>query len=296
MGKGQKRSPNTYQKINTVFYRDENNIIMPFEELCTPELQWLRENNIKLYATEKVDGTNCRIEVTMDDIIHSRDMAGENDYGKWEDGVCFNVEYKGKTDNANMPKTLQKVFDEKYPKEKVLSALGLKSFIPFSEFADHNWVDKDNEGNVTGINIDKVPKIWTIYGEGYGEGIQKGGRYLKGKNDFIVFDVKVNEIWLQPENVKEIASKLDAQYVPEYGPMTIDEAMNVCRFMDWKSQIAEDKTLPIEGIVLKTPLGFLDRMGRRIICKIKVEDFKKYYNKYGTHQQVPQNKNPKANY
>ena len=281
MGK-QKRSPNTYQKINTVFYRDENNIIMPFDELCTPELQWLHENNIKLYATEKIDGTSCRIEVIPDNT--------------WEHGIRFNVEYKGKTDNANIPKGLQKVFAEKYPIGKVLESLNLKDFIPFSEFAEHNWVDKDNEGNVIGINIDKVPKIWTIYGEGYGEGIQKGGRYLKGRNDFIVFDVKVNETWLQPENTKEIASKLGAQYVPEYGPMTIADAMNICRFNDWKSLIAEDKTLPIEGIVLKTPLGFLDRMGRRIICKIKVEDFQKYYKRYGTHQQVPQNKNPKANY
>lgn len=276
MGK-QKRSPNTYQKINTVFYRDENNIIMPFDELCSPELQWLHENNIKLYAAEKINGTNCRIEITSDKTL--------------EDGVKFNVEYKGKTDNANMPKGLQKVFAEKYPIGKVLESLNLKDFIPFSEFKERNWTNDNGE-----IDWNKVPKMWTIYGEGYGEGIQKGGRYLKGRNDFIVFDVKVNETWLQPENTKEIASKLGAQYVPEYGPMTIADAMNICRFNDWKSQIAEDKTLPIEGIVLKTPLGFLDRMGRRIICKIKVEDFQKYYKRYGTYQQVSQTRNSKANY
>lgn len=280
MGK-QKRSPNTYQKINTVFYRDENNIIMPFDELCTPELQWLHENNIKLYATEKIDGTNIRIEVRSD---------------IKEDGVSFSVDYKGKTDNANIPKGLQKVFNEKYTKNVVLNSLGLKEFIPVEEFEEHNWVDKDNDGNVTGPNFDKIPEIYTIYGEGYGEGIQSGGRYLKGRNEIIIFDVKVNNTWLQPENTKEIATKLGSQYVPEYGPMTIADAMNICRFNDWKSQIAEDKTLTIEGIVLKTPLGFLDRMGRRIICKIKVEDFQKYYKRYGTHQPVPQTRNSKANY
>ena len=36
MGK-QKRSPNTYQKIDTIFKRDINNIIMPFDGLVSPE-------------------------------------------------------------------------------------------------------------------------------------------------------------------------------------------------------------------------------------------------------------------
>ena len=57
----QKRSPNTYQKINTIFKRDENNIIMPDAEFAIPELEWLR--NCKFDATEKIDGTSIRIEV-----------------------------------------------------------------------------------------------------------------------------------------------------------------------------------------------------------------------------------------
>ena len=34
----QKRSANTYTKINTVFFRDTNNIIMPYDSLVSPEL------------------------------------------------------------------------------------------------------------------------------------------------------------------------------------------------------------------------------------------------------------------
>ena len=37
MGK-QKRSENTYQKINTIFKRDINNIIMPYDSFTLPEL------------------------------------------------------------------------------------------------------------------------------------------------------------------------------------------------------------------------------------------------------------------
>ena len=61
MGK-QKRSENTYTKINTIFLRDENNIIMPYDEFVAPEFEWLR--NCKFDADEKIDGTNIRIEVT----------------------------------------------------------------------------------------------------------------------------------------------------------------------------------------------------------------------------------------
>ena len=61
MGK-QKRSENTYTKINTIFLRDENNIIMPYDEFVAPEFEWLR--NCKFDADEKIDGTNIRVEVT----------------------------------------------------------------------------------------------------------------------------------------------------------------------------------------------------------------------------------------
>ena len=60
MGK-QKRSENTYQKINTIFKRDINNIIMPYDNFTLPEFEWLR--NCKFDATIKIDGTNMRIEV-----------------------------------------------------------------------------------------------------------------------------------------------------------------------------------------------------------------------------------------
>ena len=275
MGK-QKRSANTYQKINGVFYRDTNNIVMMYDELCDPVLEWLRTNDVKMYATEKIDGTNIRIEVSSEVRM---------------DRVYFDVAYKGKTDNANIPKNLETHLKEKYSPEVVLNALGLKPLIPFEEFAAHKWVDEKGEPDTS-----RIPTMYTIYGEGYGKGIQKvGGRYIKDGSGFIVFDVKVNNTWLMPEAVKEIAGKLGAPYVPEYGPMTINEAIRICQNEDWKSQISEDKTLPIEGIVLKTPWGLLDRMGRRIICKVKVCDFEKYKAKYGTTERVPQERNPKLN-
>ena len=94
MGK-QKRSENTYQKINTIFKRDINNIIMPYDNFTLPEFEWLR--NCKFDATIKIDGTNMRIEV----------------YPQITDKLCngtvslsCGIAIKGKTDNANIPPML----------------------------------------------------------------------------------------------------------------------------------------------------------------------------------------------
>ena len=98
----QKRSENTYQKINTIFKRDANNIIMPYNEFAIPELEWLR--NCKFDATEKIDGTNIRIEV----------IPTITDDGSL---ITFEVAYKGKTDNADMPKHLDAFLKETYPED-----------------------------------------------------------------------------------------------------------------------------------------------------------------------------------
>lgn len=113
MGK-QKRSENTYQKINTIFKRDANNVIMPYDEFALPGLEWLRD--CKFDAEEKVDGTNTRIEVTREFITSD---IGNNI------GIKWNVAYKGKTDNSQIPKMLYTYLTTELTEDKVLNALGL---------------------------------------------------------------------------------------------------------------------------------------------------------------------------
>ena len=88
----QKRSENTYQKINTIFKRDESNIIMPDAEFSVPELNWLR--NCKFEATEKIDGTNIRIEAIP--VLNVTSTGLNFPY-------MYVVNYRGKTDNAQIP-------------------------------------------------------------------------------------------------------------------------------------------------------------------------------------------------
>ena len=272
MGK-QKRSENTYQKINTIFKRDAKNVIMPYEPFVKPEFEYLR--GLKWRGEEKIDGTNMRIEVTKELVVADNSMVPT------AAGVKFNVRYAGKTDNAQIPPKLLKHMEEKYPKEKVLASLGLQEFIPIDKWeSDHNWLE-----------YDQIPNIYTIYGEGYGEGIQSGGWYIKNGNEFIVFDVKVNDLYLKTDARDEIATKLGAPIVPLKGYFTIDEAIDYVR-KGFRSEVAENPDVKMaEGLVLRTDLGLRDRMGERLIVKIKYEDFQKYRNVYGTDEKVDQIKN-----
>lgn len=276
MGK-QKRSENTYQKINTIFMRDAKNVIMPYEPFVEPEFEYLR--GLKWRAEEKIDGTNMRIEVTKEEVL---DYTMDPSVLK---GVKFNIRIAGKTDNAQIPKNLLKHMQEKYTNEKILGALGLKEFIPVSEWKSmYNWDD-----------YSKIPTIYTIYGEGYGEGIQSGGWYINGGNEFIVFDVKVNDIYLKTEARDEIATKLGAPIVPFKGYFTLDEAIDYVR-NGFRSVVAENPEVKMaEGLVLRTDLGLRNRMGNRLIVKIKYEDFQKYRAVYGTDDPVEQPKNENYN-
>lgn len=271
MGK-QKRSPGTYQKINTIFFRDEKNVIMPYSGFVKPEFEYLR--NLKWHGEEKIDGTNMRIEVKKKPILEANNAA------TYISGVEFEVRIAGKTDNAQVPNGLLEHMKAKYTDEKVLKSLGLQETIKYEDFENHGW-----------MTYDDIPDIYTIYGEGYGKGIQKAGsHYIKDGNEFIVFDVKVNNVYLKTEVRDEIAKKLGAPVVPYVGDFTLDEAIEYVR-KGFKSAIAEDKDYIAEGLVLRTIPGLRDRMGERLIVKVKYEDFFKYRNVYGTDDPVEQVKN-----
>ena len=271
----QKRSQNTYQKINTIFKRDNKNIIMPYAGFVQPEFEYLR--NLKWRGEEKIDGTNMRIEVTPR-IEYQVEYYSNTDLVETDIplGVHFTVTIKGKTDNAQIPPMLQKYMEETYPDDKVLEALDLKEWIPVEEWKEHKWND-----------VIDIPK-YTIYGEGYGAKIQKaGGNYIKNGVSFAGFDVKVNDIYLLTDNRDDIINKLGAPIAPFIGYFTIDEAIEYVR-KGFKSRIAENKDFIAEGLVLRTELGLRNRRGERLIVKIKYEDFQKYRNVYGTDEPVEQ--------
>lgn len=109
-----------------------------------------------------------------------------------------------------------------------------------------------------------------LYGEGFGAKIQKvGGNYIPGGNDFILFDVKVGDNWLQREDVADIANKLQIDVVPIVYQGDLLGAIDTCR-TGFNSTFGSFRA---EGLVMRPAIELKDRVGHRIITKIKCKDF-----------------------
>ena len=223
-----------YPKINTLFKRDEKNVIIP-TEFSEPEFEYLKD--LKWEATEKVDGTNTRVILNP-----PTESSGPT------------LEFRGRTDNADMPKHLVKKLSELFELDKLLSIFSSE--------------DKPLDNQVI------------LYGEGYGMKIQKGGNYIPDDVNFRLFDIKIGNWWLKRDACEEIATKLGIDIVPLISYMTIDEAIEFVK-KGFKSTIAYNKDYDAEGLVLKTPVGLLSRSGKRLITKIKTKDFNQYKKVHG---------------
>lgn len=114
-----------------------------------------------------------------------------------------------------------------------------------------------------------------LYGEGYGVKIQKGHLY-RDDVSFILFDVYQPEkdIWLKRESVEEIAKALNIDIVPFVLNGTIEDAV---RFVKAKpnSFIASEhkREYQMEGLVGRPYTELKDRLGKRVIVKVKAKDF-----------------------
>lgn len=208
-----------YEKINTLFKRDtkENKHVIMLGSLSKEEF-----NNVRTWSmSEKIDGMNIRVIYTKE-----------------------GVEFRGRTDNAQIPATLFKVLTDMFPVEKLAEVFDL-------ELAD----------------------TIILYGEGYGAGIQSGGKY-RDDQSFILFDVKIDEIWIAEGDVTRFALELGIDRVPLLGNALYED---VSHFVESEPKSRVGKKPVMEGVVARSHPLMLDRMGRRIIFKLKVKDFLKYF-------------------
>lgn len=117
--------------------------------------------------------------------------------------------------------------------------------------------------------VEMFPDGACLYGEGYGAKIQKGGGNYRADQDFVLFDVKIGDWWLERQNVEDIASKLGLDIVPIIGIGTLDDMVMGARegfHSTWGNFAAE-------GIVARPRVEMRARNGTRIITKIKHRDF-----------------------
>lgn len=110
-----------------------------------------------------------------------------------------------------------------------------------------------------------------LFGEGYGAKIQKGGVNYRSDVSFILFDVYLPEqnLWLKRDALEDIAKTFGIDVVPIVLTGTLHEAVDFVKQKP-KSTIG---VAEMEGLVCKPAVDMLDRMGRRVIVKVKVRDF-----------------------
>lgn len=112
----------------------------------------------------------------------------------------------------------------------------------------------------------------TFYGEGYGPKIQKGGGLYSSTVNFILFDVRIGKTWIKRDSLEDLAKAFDIDVVPITFRGTLDDAIAFAKG-GFNSIIAEQEK-EAEGMVGTPACGILDRMGRRIIVKLKISDLR----------------------
>ena len=110
----------------------------------------------------------------------------------------------------------------------------------------------------------------TLYGEGFGAKIQKGGGLYKSDGvDFILFDARVGDLWLTRDSVEDIGKAFNLRVVPVVLRCDIETAVKYVK----SKPMSTIGTAPMEGLVGRPMEEMRDRRGNRIIVKLKVRDF-----------------------
>lgn len=153
------------------------------------------------------------------------------------------VEFGGRTDNAQIPVPLM---------NRLVELFG-------GEANEELFEQKFGETDVI------------IFGEGYGPKIQNGGLY-RDDVDFIVFDVLINGNYLSRENVEDIANYFKLDIVPVLFEGKLEDGVEYVK--THRESIVAKNGAEIEGLVARPKIELRDRIGKRIITKIKWCDIK----------------------
>ena len=187
------------------------------------------------------DYRNETVEYLADNIWQfTEKIDGTNIRIHW-DG--HNVEIGGRTDRAQIPKHLM----------DYLSATFLTPEV--EELFEQTYGEKDV----------------MLFGEGYGAKIQNGGDY-RSDVSFILFDVLIGDNWQSREWVEATAKMFGIDVVPIVLEGTIDDGIDYV--MQHNNSTIGNAVM--EGVVGRPKVEIKDRLGNRIIVKIKWRDFKNF--------------------
>ena len=271
----------TYTKINTLYKR------YSFDSKTCPNQKWLKfKNKIILgdfsnteaeflydkpwEAYSKIDGTNSKIAF----------------YPSTQ-----TIMIGGKTDNASSMhgqfEMLQEIADrikpmlcEMFPKECARFSPIKNKETNKTQYFDINSgeaINNPTEAAMYKVELEELPIY--IYGEYFGEGIQKCGKqYIEKGNKFIVFDIDQQGWWIPKDMRDSICEKLGLETVPFLGVKTLAEIEEmVIHGFKTHYEGAANPNLVEEGIVARPTLPLMDSRGNRIIVKVKTCDYNDYY-------------------
>ena len=108
-----------------------------------------------------------------------------------------------------------------------------------------------------------------LFGEGYGPKIQNGGLY-RSDVSFIMFDMLISGNYQPRASVEDVAKAFGIDVVPIIFEGTLQEGVDFVKTHP-DSTIG---TAKMEGLVGRPKIEMRDRCGKRVIVKIKWEDFK----------------------
>ena len=118
-----------------------------------------------------------------------------------------------------------------------------------------------------------LPESTVLYGELYGNKIQNGGHYIPDGNDFVLFDVMIQDHWQERVDVCNIASQLKLADAPLLCYGQLRDFVMICKNGDYSSSELREGARN-EGYVLRPCIELQDRLGNRVITKLKFKDFK----------------------
>lgn len=110
-----------------------------------------------------------------------------------------------------------------------------------------------------------------LFGEGYGAGIQKGGGLYRADKGFILFDVSVDDVFLPVAAIEEIATAFGVPPIKVLCKGTLEDLVNFVKSNPLSQCSEQPRT--IEGVVASPVVEMRDQYGKRMIVKIKCEDF-----------------------
>lgn len=199
-------------------------------------------------VTEKIDGMNIRVHANQNgDFL----IGGKSDRANLANDLVENIESE----------LLEGwIYDEEDEREDALNDAVL------SRLAELGY---------EGYNV-------TLFGEGYGPGIQ-GGDYYRDDKGFILYDARFSKddgrsFYAPFEDVKAIGEALNISVVRSF---ELQDANMIYLWMRetvseyWETEFEEGDGYECEGIVAYPALPLYDSFGERVVFKLKCKDVRK---------------------